>query len=142
MFFGHNKKRQKLERDISLYLFESDTFPSEFIEEKFVLVGESTSHLAKEELMFVSTLLINSASPDNIVSEFDSWWRENVRGNIKLEILTSGVSSLAKYLHKKASKLGEDEWSLNSNFFAYNNRSNSDRLDAVRLIKESDLNLM
>jgi hypothetical protein len=131
---------------MQLYSLIADSVPEERIDEETLLLLDKGledqpegSEIPLKELHFMTTLLIKSANPESIASEFREWWFENMASKVSLKVLATDQSELSVTRIRDLENMAPESWSFNSSFIAYFAKSNLAYLEALEIISDSDL---
>ncbi len=131
--------------NISLYQIETDEYPDGIADPDAMLLVHSEENppedLDVNELNFLTTLGVKSDSPEDVVSHFKNWWGDNVGTSLKVALIASESGQLQEFRKNEIDDIEENTWLLKASFVAYQHKWEDAYSSAVKLIKESELNL-
>jgi hypothetical protein len=123
------------------YLLKTNNFPSEFADGDSVILIQDENNDAEvnvEDLVFMTTLVVNARNDQKALEEFSTWWQQNTEGEYELELLTEEVEHLNEERKEFVGSLSENEWSLKDSFMAYGRNDLESFNYAKEIILESE----
>ena len=123
------------------YLLKTNIFPNEFADGESVILiqdEENDSEVEVNDLVFMTTLVVNAIDDRKALEEFTAWWQQNAEGEYELELLTEEIEHLNKERKEFVGSLNENEWSLKDAFMAYEKNDIESFNYAKEIILESE----
>lgn len=124
------------------YLLRTNIFPNEFADGDSVILiqdEESDPEVDVNDLVFMTTLVVNAIEDQKVLQEFAAWWQQNAEGEYELELLTEELEHLNEERKEFVGSLRQNEWSLKDVFMAYEKSDIESFNYAKEIIIESEL---
>jgi hypothetical protein len=128
-----------------LYLFTTTALPDPTPEDgELIMIETGFEHLPEEEEISASdfefgSTLVTTYPPTELTPEIISqWWEDLTGAPATIELLADNVSLMDQSELDRLVRLGNNGWSINSNFVAWRGSTEA-RREAVDLIRECSI---